>query len=124
VIAQLYVIARKTEDILDAEGTGAQQVRLQGDAVPVAARHLKYRLDALTLQIDRRGEGTEFHDRALVIGDIDSMDVSRDLFRLLKEFGEHALSYTAFHGPHFTRDHKPLVFKALRQLNVTTPFLI
>ena len=74
VVAKGLVVAGQAQQVADAQGIGAQQVALDGDAVAVAAGHLDGGLDAQSQQHGRDGDGGHAHHGGLVVGDVDRVD--------------------------------------------------
>jgi hypothetical protein len=108
VVAQLYVVAGEQQHIVDAQGISGQQIALQGDAVAVPAGQLINRLDALLLQGDTGGQRSQAHHGRLVVGHIDGVDPTLQIFGFLGTGGSMFLSrFTApLIGADFAGNHK------------------
>jgi hypothetical protein len=74
VVAELRVVAGHDQDVADAEGTGAEQVGLQCDAVAVPAGHLHDRLEPSGQHGQTARPAGQPHVRALVVGHVDRVD--------------------------------------------------
>ena len=71
MVAEGRVVPGETEDVAHAERVGGQEIGLDGQAVPVAARDLEHRLDARLEQSHRRGDGRLSENSRGHIGHVD-----------------------------------------------------
>ena len=82
MIAGGHIVAAHQHDVADAERRGTQQVRLQGEPVPVADRQLHDGLDPFLHQQVGRGQRRHVDVRAGVVGAVDGVDISAERARL------------------------------------------
>ena len=113
MVAQLGVVAGEAEQVLNAQGGGAQQVRLQGDAVTVAAGHLEDGGEAGVLQDLAGGHGAQTHDGGLVIGHVDG----GNLLQVGLGFLHQVLQMDALGGADFRRNYKFTTFKQVSNIH-------
>ncbi len=85
LVAGLGVVAGQAEQVADVGGRRPHQLRLQRDAVAIAAGELEYRLDALA---DENGGGNrcrEMRAGAGAVGDIDRIGQAAQWQRLVQQ---------------------------------------
>ena len=75
MVAHSGVVAGQAQDVVNAHGSGTQQVGLQGDTVTVAAGSLVDGVQTGVLQSDTGSQGGGTHDGGLVVGDVDGIQV-------------------------------------------------
>ena len=104
IVADLRRIAGDDDEVADADGVRAEQVRHLREQVPVAAADVEDRLDPVPLE-EQRAERDVRHarHRARPVGDVDDVDaaVEQHLRRL-----ERASRVEARRGVHLDRDHE------------------
>ena len=75
VVAHHGMVAGEAEDVGDAQESRRQQVGLQTQAVAVAAGGLEDGVAAPAHDLAGDGQGAQAHDRALVVGDVETVDL-------------------------------------------------
>jgi hypothetical protein len=71
MISKLLVVTGKAKQIFQTKSTGTKDVTLHADPIPVAARHLDYRLNSLGLR-NQAGSNTGHTDNCcLAVRDVD-----------------------------------------------------
>ena len=76
MVAELLVVAGEAEHVADPVGIGAQDVGLHGQAVAVAADHLKVWFQTFLDQQQTGGPAGHADHGGLVVGDVDRVDVA------------------------------------------------
>ena len=110
MVAHLGVVAGEAQDVVNAQHSGTQKVRLQGDAVPVPAGQLEDGVQAGILQHLAGSQRTQAHNRGLVIGDVDEVDAGEILLGLLY----HAVDMNSFGRADLGSNDKLTVIKQFR----------
>ena len=110
MVAQLGVVAGQAQDVVNAQHGGAQQIGLEGNAVPVPAGQLEDGVQACILQHLAGGEGAQTHDRGLVIGDVDKVDAGQILLGILY----HTVNVNSFGRADLGSNDKLTVIKQFR----------
>ncbi|MBA7660838.1 hypothetical protein ES703_68844 [subsurface metagenome] len=99
MVAELLVVAGKTEDVIDTEGDGAEHIALQRQPVPVANDHLHHRLNALLPQKQAASQAGHAHDGRLVIGDVHRIAAAAEQFTFLSyNLGAGTFRRSSFRG--------------------------
>ena len=88
MVAHLGVVAGQAQDVLDAQGGGAQQVGLQGQTVAVAAGGLVDGGQTGLLHQGAGGQSGGAHDAGLVVGDVHCGDAAEVLLSLLNQVAQ------------------------------------
>jgi hypothetical protein len=97
LITKGLMVPAQAEDIANPQGRGPQEVRLQGDPIPVPGDHLQHRVQPGLAKQGAGRQTAEAHHPGLVIGDVDAVRVSFKQFPLFKDglgvgaFGRSAL---------------------------------
>ena len=98
-VAKALVVPGETEDIIDAEGGGPQDIRLQGHPITVPGNHLEHGLDAHEFEMDTGGQGGHAGHGGLVVRDIHRIHMVFDHHPFfLHLFGHGTPGRTAFRG--------------------------
>ena len=100
MIAELTVVAGKTQHIADAVGVSAQDIRLHGQAVAVAADHLKVGFNSFLDQNDAGGPAGHSHHGGLIVGDIDRIYIAFEKRRLFSDFFAVGAGISVYEGVH------------------------
>ena len=79
-------ISGKAQNLPDPEGGHSDDVRLEGQAVPVPQRELNNRIDPDGLEMEAHGEGAHPHHGSLVVGDVHGVDPALEWQDLPEEF--------------------------------------
>jgi len=85
VVAHALVVARQAEHVADPERVRPEQIALQRDAIPVAASHLDHRLEPLIERDVRRGDARHPDHGRLVVRQVDGIDHTAKVGRLLAD---------------------------------------
>lgn len=110
-------VTGEAEQVADAEGVGAEQVGLEGDAIAVAAGHLQHGLNAGLQQQAAHRQAAHPHHRPATVGDIDRLHQAPQRRRGLKG----ATGVTASGRSHFRRDGEAAVRQGLSKLQRPSP---
>ena len=86
MVAELRVVAGEAQDVINAEKSSSQQVRLKRHAVAVTAGQLEDGVESGILQGLAEAQGAQAHYRGLVVGDVDCVYIAQILFCLSNEF--------------------------------------
>ena len=93
--AELLMVAGKAEAVLEAKRRCAEEVRLHGDPVPVAAGHLHDRLEPLLKRDDRSSDARDADDRGLAVGDVRRVAEALQQLRFLHDLMADRRSWAA-----------------------------
>ena len=110
VIAHAGVIAGEAQDARDPQERRRKQVRLQGQAVAVAAGHLEDGVAAPGDDLVADGERAQAHDRALVVGDVEAVDLVLEEIDVV----EHRADVGALGRADLAGDDEPAALRRLR----------
>ena len=88
MIAGLGIIAGQQEEVADPQHRRAQQIRLERQAVAVAARHLENRVDAGLQDHLRHRQRAGAHDRAGAVGHVDRIHQPAHAFGGFENLGK------------------------------------
>ena len=106
LIPGTHRITGETQQVVDAEGMGAEQLRLQGKPVAVTAGELQHRFKAPIQQQPAHRHAAHAHHRPTAIGDVDRMHASSQLFG----HGQRVARVPTPRGHHLGRDRLPSRF--------------
>ena len=110
MVTQLGVVAGEAQNVVNAQHGGAQQIGLQGDAVPVTAGQLEDGVQARVLQHLTGSQRTQTHDGGLVISDVYEVDAGQVLLGLF----HHAVNMNSFGRADLGSNYKFTVIKQFR----------
>ena len=99
-VAETLVIAGQAENVVDIEGSRAQDIALEGDPVPIPGHHLQHRLQPHQFQADAGGQTAQAGHGGLVVRHVDGVHMIFDQFGLA---GDH-FGVAAAGGPDLRGD--------------------